>query len=116
MATEEQRTRQLRLTQNQSLYRQVNERVEAVNRAFSFVTGLSQFVCECANDACTRQVSMTIDEYEAVRARPDTFVVLPDDAHVYLDIEEIVERDDRYWVVQKQGFGRAEAQRLDPRA
>jgi hypothetical protein len=42
-------------------------------------------------------------------------LVAPSDPHVFLDVELVTERHDRYWVVEKFGTAGAEAGRLDPR-
>ena len=48
---------------------------------------------------------MTHEEYEAVRARgSDCFFVKPGEAHMVQERENVVERHERYWVVQKFGL------------
>jgi len=59
---------------------------------------------------------MTHEEYEAVRAGSDRFFVKPDEAHVVSEAEEVIERHERYWVVQKVGVAGELARRKDPRA
>jgi len=50
------------------LFREVNERLEGLAKAFETTAGIeSAFTCECADLHCLEQVSMTVDEYEAVR-------------------------------------------------
>ena len=34
---------------------------------------------------------------------PTHFAVVPDERHVFADVERVVERHDRYWVVEKSG-------------
>lgn len=60
---------------------------------------------------CTEPVPLTHEEYEAVRTRPTCFLVLPDDAHVIADVEKVVERHERYWVVEKIGVAAELAER-----
>ncbi len=116
MALTETADRPERLARNQSMYRQVNERIEDVNRAFSFVTELNEFVCECANDGCSRPISLTIEEYEQIRAEPTRFAVLPNESHVFPDIEDVVGRTDRFWTVEKRNKSAIVARALDPRS
>ena len=107
-------TRAARAGRNQSLYREVNERVREVNAAFDALpTG--EWICECANDECFAAIEMTHEEYEAVRAEGNRFFVKPDDQHIVPEAENVTERHERYWVVEKVGVAAAIAERADPR-
>ena len=104
------------MAQNQSLFREVNERIKPLNDAFSFINRLNDFICECPVETCTAPIPMSVEDYEAVRATPDRFAVAPSDEHVGQAVERIVEKHDRYWVVEKVGHGREVAEHLDPRS
>ena len=95
--------RATRLGRNEALYREVNERVKQINEAFNSLVPLGDWICECGNERCATRVAMTRDEYEAVRAVDTHFAVAPGDAHFFPDIERIVARQERYWVVEKLG-------------
>jgi hypothetical protein len=112
----EEMTRAARAARNQSLYREVNERVEAINQAFDSILPLGDWICECANEECSERLSLTHEEYEALRADATRFAVLPDDAHVFAEVEDVVERHERYWVVEKLGVAAELAAKFDPRA
>jgi hypothetical protein len=99
----------------QSLFRDVNERVKEINGAFADYVPLGDWVCECANNACTQRVALTTAHYEVVRADPRRFLVAPGDGHVFEEIEAVVERDERFWVVEKEGPAGELAARVDPR-
>ena len=105
--------REVRAAQNQSLFREVNERLKAIAETFEFVAKKTTFACECADTACIDQISMRIDEYEAVRADPTHFVVKP--GHVFLDVEDVVSNHEAYVVVAKQRAGAEVAKSVDPR-
>lgn len=97
--------RAARTAQNESLFREVNERVKELNTAFDALSRHAEWICECGNTECLAPVQMTHEEYDAVRARgSDCFLVKPDEAHVRPEVENIVERHERYWVVQKIGL------------
>jgi hypothetical protein len=97
--------RAARTAQNESLFREVNERVKELNTTFDALARRAEWICECGNTGCLEPVQMSHEEYEAVRALgDDCFFVKPDDAHVVLEFERIVERHERYWVVQKLGL------------
>jgi hypothetical protein len=98
-----------RAAKNQSLFREVNERIRELSGSAFFAS----FICECANESCDETVSLAREEYERIRSDSTSFVVIT--GHEILDIEEIIEPTDRYLVVAKLGTGAAVAERLDPR-
>ena len=106
----------VRVARNQALYREVNERVEAINAAFDSLLPLGDWICECANQACVERLALTHEEYENVRSDGKRFAVAADDAHVFPEVEHVVERHERYWVVEKMGVAAALAEKVDPRA
>ncbi len=95
----------------QSLFREVNERMEEIGRDARQVDG--ELLCECANTECVKPIPLTRTEYEAVRRIPTHFVVAP--GHDLPAIERVVEANERYAVVEKFGEAGATAVRLDPR-
>jgi hypothetical protein len=58
------------------------------------------FVCECGDEQCFQVIDATPDEWEAAHSRNDQFVVAPD--HVFPEVESIIERGGRYWIVRKR--------------
>ena len=80
------------------LFRAVNDRIRELegHRA----VGDYDFVCECEDDTCTSVVRMTADQYEALRAAPNQFVVLP--GHERPETEAVLARDNGYVVVAKR--------------
>lgn len=104
-----------RIGRNEALFRTVNERVKAVNEAFSLVLERTDFVCECGRGDCTEPIAMTLEEYEAVRSEATQFAVVP--GHELEDAEAVVQRNDRFAVVRKNSGDAAEiAEATDPRA
>jgi hypothetical protein len=101
--------RRVSAAKNQSLMREVNERIEKLAPSAMYI----EFTCECLQISCTAPVFLSVDEYEEVRSVATCFVVLP--AHVDEEVERIVTRRERYWVVEKTGSGGGVAARLDPR-
>jgi len=105
-------TRAERQGRNESLFREVNERIAELNQTFH-VDGRSEFLCECSRDECKEPVSISLDEYEGVRRASTRFFVIP--GHEDLSVESVVERSERYLVVEKVGEAAKEADDLDPR-
>jgi len=106
-------TRAERQGRNESLFREVNERIAELNQTFH-VDGRSEFLCECSRDECKEPVSISLDEYEGVRRTSTRFFVIP--GHEDLSVESVVERSERYVVVEKIGEAAEEADDLDPRS
>jgi len=101
--------RRERAARNQSLFREVNERIEDLSSGALF----PGFVCECLSTECVEQVALTIEEYESVRSDSNRFLVLP--GHEVAEVEDVVETEGRYLVVAKKGAGGTVAEELDPR-
>ena len=110
------RERAGRGARTQLLFRDVNERVKAINESFSFVVPLGDWVCECSNQGCSDRIGLTLPEYEAVRSDPRHFCVAADGSHVDLAIEDVVTETERFWVVEKKGVAAELARSVDPRA
>lgn len=105
--------REKRMAENEALFREVNERVNDVARQFAVDT-VYEYLCECANADCTFRLTMTRGEYEAVRADPAQFGVLPH--HFTPEIETVVQENDSYWIVRKTGDAGEHVEKLDPRS
>ena len=114
MTTTDVDTRRIRAAKNQSLFREVNERIEQLDPAKSAVVDHEiEFICECANDECTERVALSIARYEEIRSGSNDFFVVA--GHDVSEVETIVSGDDGYVVVRKLGTGMRVAETLNPR-
>jgi hypothetical protein len=101
-----------RIAQNETLFREVNERIEAGQ----WPTGRGDpvaFRCECGSLRCGMMVQLTLDEYERVRAHSTHFVVVR--GHEIPEVETVVERASTFVVVEKVGEAAEAAEETDPR-
>ena len=114
MTTSDLEARTVRAAENQSLFREVNERVERLNEGFAVFSEVSEWVCECADTTCVERISMTMTEYEAIRSDGNRFAVAV--GHELPDVEAVLDANDRYVVVRKFSPGAERARRLDPRS
>jgi hypothetical protein len=105
--------REKRMAENEALFREVNERVSAMGDRLGPDVPY-EYLCECANSDCTFRIELSKSEYEAVRADPKQFVVLP--MHYTPEIETLVAESGAYWVVRKTGEAGEYAEQLDPRS
>ena len=104
----------VRAAKNEVFLREYNERIEAHHKWVG--SPLAEWACECANKNCPEPVLLSIEEYEAIRAKPTHFLVAPDGEHVDPRIERVVQREERYWVIEKVGVGAAISEAHDPRS
>ena len=94
-----------RQARNEALVREVNERINALDREAAdsgAVDGVRSFGfhCECGREGgCGEMVWMTLDEYEVVRRQDDRFALLP--GHETHGLEVVVAGNERYVVVDK---------------
>jgi hypothetical protein len=99
-----------RVAMNEATFRKVNEGMEIGQDP----AGLLTFICECGRLRCDELIQLTRREYEDIRKHPRRFAIL--DGHEILEAEKIVERHDRYLVVEKAGDPEAEiVEQTDPR-
>ena len=105
--------RRISAARNQSLFRNVNERIAGLNESFSVFTERGEWICECLDPACAGKMEMSTAEYERLREDPNSFAVLP--GHELVDVEKVIERNERFLVVSKLGVGAAYATSHDPR-
>jgi hypothetical protein len=99
----EQARQEERAARNQALFREVNDRIAELDQLFDELTPYGSWACECANVDCMEPLQMTLGEYEELRKVPTHFAVLPSEEHVVPEIERVVEKTARYWVVEKVG-------------
>ena len=98
--------------QTESLFRDLNERIAESAQRFDAET--ANFVCECADPACAHRLEASLDEYEEVREKGDTFLLAP--GHAHRDIERVVHDRGRFQIVKKiQKTVRETVLRLNPR-
>ena len=104
--------REIRAAENESLFRSFNERIRDATGGSS--AELMMLVCECGQPDCAESMKLDVRHYEAIRAHGDRFAILPE--HNSPDVENIVERNPHYWVVEKFGVAGDVAEDLDPRS
>ena len=100
------------MAENEALFREVNERVSTLSDRLG-PDAPYEYLCECANADCTFRIVLSTPEYEAIRASPKQFVVLP--LHYTPEVETLVHEADAYWVVRKTGEAGEFVEQLDPR-
>lgn len=91
--------RNARLEENQETFRLANERLERVVAERLGGADRVPFLCECADETCMGRIDLTLEDYRAVRAHENYFVILVD--HRRSAGEEVVARRDGYDITEK---------------
>jgi hypothetical protein len=104
-------TSEERRAQNEAIFRDANEQIEAARRRLN-VAARTPYFCECDRVECRESVLLTPEEYEDVRSNPATFVIVPGHPHDGATVDE----RDGYTVVEKTGLGKKVALETDPRS
>jgi hypothetical protein len=89
---------------NENAVREANEKLErGAHELGAESDSVVPFLCECPRPECTEVVLLTFAEYERVRA--DSRQGIAKVGHEDLELEDVVERNDRFLMTKK--FGRA---------
>ena len=102
-----------RIADNESRFREINERLRTDLRAIPDDATPVEFVCECGRIDCTQPVRLTPTEYEAIRASPLDFAVVP--GHELPEVEDVVDVGDRFARVRKHAESAPVVRTSDPR-
>jgi hypothetical protein len=106
--------RETRLAANETMFRELNERIDAAARRHGEDSHVYAFVCECSNTDCTVKIELSLAEYEAVRAHGSRFAVAK--GHALPDVETVVDAREGYDVVEKEDAAADYAEAHDPRS
>ena len=113
IAGTEERDRAARsVGRRQSLFREVNERIEGLAERLDLSDAMP-ILCECGSMSCNEGIELTRTEYELLRLHPTRFAVVA--GHDIPAVERVVEENERFVIVEKFGEGAAAAIEHDPR-
>jgi hypothetical protein len=111
-------SRDERVAANEAKFREANELIRDRVARLALDDGTPvPFVCECADTGCTDVIRLTLRDYEAVRASPHTFAIVP--GHEATASETLVEGvgsgSSEFAVVEKKPPGQEITEQTDPR-
>lgn len=100
---------------NETVFRAMNEWSEDANDASPGIDHrINTYLCECSDRRCTEPISLTRQEYEAVRAVPVRFAIALN--HENPEIDRVLFENQRFATVEKfYGAGARIARGTDPR-
>ena len=93
--------------------RQVNERIGEIAESLGGDDHRYDFICECSRLDCVERIALTGAEYAYVREEGERFALVA--GHETPDVERVVARYERYWIVEKTGEAGEAAREMDPR-
>ena len=99
--------RERKLGLNEAMFREINERLEELNKTFADYTELLEVVCECADVGCAELIELQPAVYERVRADPTLFIIVP--GHQVTEVEDVTDDRSGYAIVRKRDGEAAEA-------
>ncbi len=88
-----------RIGQNEALFRRVNDAIEDIREPSDGSGEYFEIVCECGDETCIEHIRMPHTKYEHMRAETARFAIKPH--HIAVDVETVIERTERYWIVEK---------------
>jgi hypothetical protein len=106
--------RERRIAENETRFREVNERLESAQASLGTGNGGIEVLCECGDRDCTDRITLNLADYEHVREDPTAFLVKP--GHVKSGPEHALEDRADFTVVRKDGEAGEIAKQHDPRS
>jgi len=101
-----------RAAENESTFREVNEKLEKRADELALGSGRTPYLCECDDERCTQVVLLTGEECEQVRASPLTFVIVPGHES---SADQVIRAEADHAVIEKSGEIGAMVEERDPR-
>lgn len=103
-----------RLALNEAIERDVNTtKADLLEAADAESVPPQMFWCECSRAACEERLEINEEEWKRVRSDPHLFFIV--EGHEDSRISRVVERTDRFWVVEKtDAIARGVVERTDP--
>ena len=105
--------REERLAKNEATFRVLNENIRSIASTLGGNEPF-EFICECATSGCFERLSLTLDEYERIRAHGAQFFVVA--GHEDIEVEQVIEVRSNYVIVEKDGVAGLVAHDEDPRS
>jgi hypothetical protein len=97
-------TAAVKTARNNALFRDANDEIDTAAETHGLDDGRPvPFICECSDPTCMRVISLTLAEYQRVRSNPRWFAHAPGHEEAVPGVVHLVERNDRFALVEKIG-------------
>ena len=104
-----------RVARNDAMFREANERIREAAEEYEMKDAVP-FICECAEESCSEIVQLSLGEYAWVRSEPRRFFNALGHESAARGRASVIDRNDRYVVLEKTGRAGEVAEELDPHA
>lgn len=88
-----------RLVENEVLARSSNRDAGIAIANLSVSISNIMFFCECSDSDCAERIPMSLTTYRQIHENNNRFTIKPN--HDTSKVESVIDRGDKYWVVQK---------------
>jgi hypothetical protein len=92
--------RERRISENEALFRSVNEQVNDLTQKLATPAETMSIVCECGDQSCIEHIAIAPEKYSEVREDSALFAIRP--GHEIHDAEVVVSKREGFWVVRKR--------------
>jgi hypothetical protein len=105
-----------RIAENESRFREANEKIEDAALRLEPDANTLPFVCECGRSECLQTIRLSLRDYEQARQQGTFFVCAPGHEITGEGIGRIVRQTPDFVIMEKLGLAGAIAEECDPRA
>lgn len=98
---------------NEATFRVINENISNIASTLGGDEPF-EFICECATTGCFERLTLTLKEYERVRADGAHFLLAA--GHEDIEVEQVIAEGEEFNVVEKDGVAGLIAHEENPRA
>lgn len=93
-----------KIARNNAAFRDANDEIDTAAGDHGLADGRPvPFICECSDVRCVEIIRLTLEEYARIRRNPRWFVHAPGHEESVPGAVELVDRNERYLVVEKIG-------------
>jgi hypothetical protein len=103
-----------RMAENESRFRDANEKIEEAARRLEPDGPSIPFVCECGRPDCFQTLRLTLDDYGLARENPRYFICVPGHQLTGNGLGRIVHETSKFVIAEKTGVAGAVAEERDP--
>jgi hypothetical protein len=105
-----------RIAENESRFREANEKIEDAALRLEPDANTLPFVCECGRSECLQTIRLSLGDYEQARQEGTFFVCAPGHEITGEGVGRVVRRTNDFVIMEKLGVAGAIAEERDPRA